>query len=138
MEFERSVSLRRRRGLNLTSLIDVIFLLVIFFMLTSKYMTYELVRLRLSTLQPGFSQKTATPMSLLITLAPNGVYIMNNTRYTLDALLTHIKPLIDTQAAQNLSVTLSPQKTITVQEMLSAMERLKMLGIQNISLVEVP
>ena len=136
MEFQRTVT-SRRRGLNLTSLIDVVFLLVIFFMLTSKYMMYELVRLHLSTVESTVTGKAVDSRSvLLITLAPEGVFVMDRVTYSADQLLKKIRPLILADTAKKLSIVLAPKKTITVQEVMTAMQQLKMAGVQNISLVE--
>lgn len=135
MEFARGIRVRRR-GLSLTSLIDVVFLLVIFFMLASKYITYEFVQLKLSTVQSQDIEKSRlSNQVVIITLAADQKFIIEGRYYTEETLIAKLKPMMH-EGRTPLSIVLDPGKTITVQEVMTSMQQLKKIGIKNISLVE--
>ncbi|PWE28665.1 biopolymer transporter ExbD [Pararhodobacter marinus] len=82
------VAPRRRSALSLTSLIDVIFLLLLFFMLTSTFT--RLGELDLTPGAPGGSQGQAAPV--FVQLAPGDLRV-NAETVPLDGLARHLTPL---------------------------------------------
>ena len=129
MEFARSV--KTKRGINLTSLIDIIFLLVVFFLLTSKFVTAEIVDLTLSTISSG--KKSTTPKeSLIVILEPKGKFLLSGKEYALSELKTQVEPLIKDNKDKD--IVLVGKKGVTVQDMITAMDEIKASGASNISL----
>ncbi|MBN8294972.1 biopolymer transporter ExbD [Rhodobacter sp. NTK016B] len=79
---------RRRSTLSLTSLIDVIFLLLLFFMLTSTFT--RLGELDLTPGAPGGAQGQAAPV--FVQLSPGDLRV-NAHAVALDGLAGHLAPL---------------------------------------------
>lgn len=129
MEFAREK--RFKRTINLTPLIDIIFLLVVFFLLTSKFVTAEIVDLNLSTVEKRSNVKK-TEDALIVALAPGGKFILFNKEYPLDNMTKKISQMIEGNKARD--IVLTSQKGVTVQDMVTAMDQIKASGGYNISL----
>ncbi|QXT38950.1 biopolymer transporter ExbD [Gymnodinialimonas ceratoperidinii] len=82
----------RRRALSLTSLIDVIFLLLLFFMLTSTFTRFS--EIRLSAAGAGASAPTDDARPLFLRLGAERL-TLNASETTLDALEGEIAGLMD-------------------------------------------
>ncbi len=135
MQFERSV--RRNKGLNLTSLIDVIFLLVVFFMLTSKYISYQAINLNFLPDKKEEAEKLSVGVTLYIELLANNNFLLDGKKYRLNQLKTVINPIINkNNSLDDFSIILVSRKGVIVQEVVQAMDYIKSMGIKNISLVE--
>ncbi len=122
-------------ALNLTSLIDVLFLLVIFFLLTTRFVTSDSIDLSISTIAENKKDDTATNTATIITLLANGRFTLGGTtEYKIEELGTKISQLF--KNSNNKDVVLLSKSGVTVQNMVSAMDILKVSGATNISLGE--
>lgn len=136
--FDRQVKLKRK-GVNLTSLIDVIFLLVVFFMLTSKYNVYEEFPLQLSVLKEKNTEHDKLDLNTIeVTLAANHSFIADDIYHQLIQLADYIETLIEFKAldAANVHIVLRNNEGVTTQEILYAMQQVKTLGVGSVSMVE--
>jgi biopolymer transport protein ExbD len=131
MEFTRSC--KKRKTVNLTSLIDVIFLLVMFFLLTSKFVTSEVVDLNLSTVQGNSDVKTSQN-SVEVILLKGGKFIIAQKRYDLSSLPSVISKNI--QRDKTIPIVLINEKGVSVQNLVTAMDAIKMAGGLNVSIAE--
>jgi len=86
MEFERPAELRVK--LELTPLIDVIFQLLVFFMLSSNFI-YPSIELQLPELVDN--SPTVLNQKLVITVDKNGKYYLNTTPVTEENLLSELQ-----------------------------------------------
>lgn len=70
------------QGLNLTSMIDIVFLLVIFFMVVSQFQKIELEKLELPRAEPAAVTPPVKPSRLVINVHANGRIIIERAEYT--------------------------------------------------------
>ncbi len=117
---------RRKRSVSLTALIDVVFILLMFFMLTSSFSRLSSINLQAPA--PGTSA-TASEAQFIV-LHEDGqlsIYGKPKTQYPTVALalnaLDMAKPLV-----------VVPESAASVQAVVSAMEALKAGGVKQISL----
>lgn len=109
---------QRRRPLSLTSLIDVIFLLLLFFMLSSTFVRFAEVEIA-----GGVASKTAgsqTP-DVLIRLDDDG-WQVNGLSLDADMAVTELKRLEEQDAS---SAVLLVRGEVSSQELVSAVERIR-------------
>lgn len=120
---------RPRRSVNLTPLIDVVFILLMFFMLTSTFSQWRSIEL----LTPVASQAPAAQTPQLVLLAENGSLNFSQT----DILIPHYRELTsDKLAALNTDrpLLIIPAAEAMVQDMISTLERLQALGFTQAAL----
>lgn len=133
MEFVRTP--RRKNTVNLTSLIDIIFLLVVFFLLTSEFVVTESVDLNISTVKSeksGESDKNQKP--ILVVLTKGDKFIYSGKKYDLSLLQEIIGDEIQKDKGKSIIVT--NKKGSSVQSLVTAMDSIKSAGGYNISIVE--
>jgi len=115
----------RRRALSMTSLIDVIFLLLLFFMLTSTFSKYAEVEL----LSAGSGQVSASDLSPVFMRLSQDHVSINGTSYVLDNLTATLAQPDGETGSQ--TVLVSVADTVTSQRLV---DLLAVLGqIQDIS-----
>lgn len=127
MYFERQV--RKTRPVSLVSLIDIMFFLLLFFMLSTSFVRNESLELTLPENKPGLP---ATPGKVV------QVYVNNEGRMYLGHEPVKERKLIDTlreiflkQPEMNVILLSGPQ--VTVQQMITVMDRIYIAGGKNLS-----
>lgn len=130
MEFEGRA--RIRSHLDIAPLIDVVFLLLVFFMLTSNFMTPEAVELNLPESGSAVSHEQ-TP--IIVTLAQGGEITLNGEALELAALGLRLetRPDIGEQ-----SITLKSDAGVEVQQLIQVMDQIRGAGGVNIALATAP
>ncbi|WP_300495424.1 biopolymer transporter ExbD [uncultured Methylophaga sp.] len=118
----------KRRVISLTPLIDVVFILLLFYMLSSGFTHWR----QLDITAPSESydtDKIRTQHYLLLTAA--GEYVYDNRHYPV-SVLTPIKQ----QLAEDPSgiFVVSVAKAVTTQQMIDFIDQLKIIGIDKVSL----
>jgi len=127
MEFEgRS---RIRSHLDMAPLIDVVFLLLVFFMLTSTFLIPEAIDL---TLPESSSAAPLDQTPITVVLTAQGEITLNGEAISLDALGDAVAPFIKRKADQ--AVTLKSDARTNVQQLLDIMDQLRLAGASNIAL----
>jgi biopolymer transport protein ExbD len=131
MKFQRS--LKSEVGIDLTPLIDVVFLLLIFFMVTTTFTRESNLLVNLP--EAGGQPAADVPLSIEILIARNGAYTVNgqalvNTR--LDTLLRAIEELAASD--QDLPVTITADADTTHQSVVTAMDAVARLGFTRLSI----
>lgn len=128
MYFERQV--RRTRPIPLTSLIDVMFFLLLFFMLSTSFVRTESLELTL----PGNAPAT-TPQpqekTLQIYLTGDGITYMDNQQIGLDPLTRTLRETFMRQPDQSVLLLNGPE--VTVQQMINVMDKIYLSGGKNLS-----
>ncbi|MEZ5756556.1 MAG: biopolymer transporter ExbD [Paracoccaceae bacterium] len=119
---------RRRRGLNLTPMIDVVFLLLVFFMLVSRFGQLDGLPLALAGgSAPGWSGPPR-----LIEVRPDGLSL-NGTARDEAALLVDLARLMP---APDAPVVLRPREGADVQRLVAVIGLLREAGFTQILMAE--
>lgn len=127
MEFEgRS---RIHAHLDITPLIDIVFLLLVFFMLTSTFLVPEAIELDLPESGSASVMET-TPIT--ISLDQTGQLALNGELIKLDKLRIAIEPLLKEDADS--AITLKSDAHTEVQQLLKVMDEIRAAGGSNVAL----
>jgi len=127
MEFEgRS---RIHAHLDIAPLIDIVFLLLVFFMLTSTFLVPEAIELELPE---STSANIAEDTPISVSLNKNGQIALNDKIIALDKLQDVIKPLL--KQAADTAITLKSDSHTEVQQLLKVMDEIRAAGGRNIAL----
>ena len=116
----------RRRRIGLTPMIDVVFLLLVFFMLAARFGTTEAIPL---TLAGGGSTDYSGPPRL-VTVLPEGVQLNG---VASDTLTEDLAPLM---TAPEDVIILRASNGSSVQRLLDEMTRLRAAGLTNLVVLE--
>jgi biopolymer transport protein ExbD len=131
MKFQRS--LKSEVGIDLTPLIDVVFLLLIFFMVTTTFTRESNLLINLP--EAGGQAAAEEPLRIEILIARNGSYTVNgqalaNTR--LDTLVRAVEELA--AGDQQLPITITADAETTHQSVVTAMDAVARLGFTRLSI----
>ncbi len=117
---------RPRKRISLTALIDVVFILLMFFMLTSTFNKWKTITIN----TPTGNKEAATEKPQVLILTENNSFYLDNQENTKTALLSELISKLDSSK----SLILLPEKKVTVQSIISTMETLKNTGFSQLSL----
>jgi len=122
---------QRSLSVEITPLIDIVFLLVIFFVVTSKIETNQYLTLDLP-------QSESFPSSLVnnsqnIILLESGVFVVNNQEFTMADIDKLLAGVAATFSREEL-IVLSIEKKVFHEWIISLMDGLQALGFQNIQI----
>lgn len=115
--------------LNIAPLIDVVFLLLLFFMLTSSISRESSIALNLPSSATA-TQSTKTQIEIII--RSDGEIIVNDESANPQNITDVVKKIAAT--ANESQVTLRSEAGVTVQALVSVMDSVRKAGINNISL----
>ena len=126
MEFERTG--RRAREIDLTPLIDIVFQLVIFFMVTTSFTVSESMELSLPSEN---SAHTSTQEQFMrIAIARGGAVTVDDTPLSIDALDTLLVDRLGN--APDTSVVVLTTPGVSVQEMVRVIDKVYLNGGRNL------
>lgn len=114
--------------ISLTPLIDVVFILLIFFMLASSFMDWRSVDLSVSTMGQRSQPNTQDPV--IITLYRNGDLGLAGTQGPVTNILRHMK---QSGIKHNRPVLLKPEVNVPLQQSVSALESLSQDGFTKVT-----
>jgi len=121
--------LRSKQELNVAPLIDVVFLLLIFFMLASTFIKPEAIDLMLE----GSSTAGGSAEEMLnIEVVVDGTIRLNGLRLSLPQLETELASRI--QGDQTRPVTIKAAAEVPVQTLVNIMDRVRAAGSNNLRL----
>lgn len=127
MDFEGRA--RIHSHLDIAPLIDIVFLLLVFFMLTSTFMIPEAIELEL----PESGSATATDITpITVSLNQSGQIALNGEAIELDRLKEAVEPLLEQDAGT--PITLKSDAHTKVQQLLAVMDEIRSAGGTNIAL----
>ncbi len=121
MEFEGRA--RIHSHLDIAPLIDIVFLLLVFFMLTSTFMVPEAIELELPE---SNSAQVSDITPIVVSLNPAGQLALNGERIELKQLREAIEPLIKQNA--DTPITLKSDASTQVQQLLQVMDEIRAAG----------
>ena len=119
----------RKRLVSLTPLIDVVFILLLFFMLASSFIEWRAIVLNVPA---GGSAGSQDRESLVIGVNRDGKLRLNGEAVTWEGLKTRIRPVLARDAAQPFVV--QPEADVPLQGIVTVLDRLAAVGGRNISL----
>lgn len=121
---------KRRKPLSLTPLIDVVFILLLFFMLTSSFIKWHNMELAVSAPSQSSSRSNDTP-PLVFRLNAEGELRVAGQAYT-SSQDADLQLLLNDHA--DASIILQTADEVDVQQIVSTIDRLKRLGADGVSL----
>ena len=118
---------------NMSSMTDIIFLLLIFFMLTSSIVAPNALNLKL----PGSSTKTPPSQRDIdeLVIGKGGNFELNGTDYSLEELQGRLTSLAN-ESSGKASVIIVPKKGVETQHVAAVMDMARALDIQGILAME--
>jgi len=116
---------------NLTPLIDVVFILLIFFMLVSSFSQWRELPLELST---ATSVSNSNPSISFVVLQRTEVISLNKQAITLKELLEILSAKLAVDAKHQ--IMLRAEQGVPLQQLISVLEKLKALAANNVSLAK--
>ena len=122
MAFDFSEERRRRPRVSLTSLIDVIFILIVFFMLVSSFSQYRVI-----DLVKGQAGAGGQSVALGLVLRADGQLLTLEGAPVDEALAQAVK--------SNQPVSIYLERSVPIQQGVDALDRLKIMGVRSVSLV---
>ncbi len=127
MEFEGRA--RIHSHLDIAPLIDIVFLLLVFFMLTSTFMVPEAIDLELPESK---SAQVSDITPIVVSLNEVGQLALNGERIELEQLRAAIEPLIKQNA--DAPITLKSDASTRVQQLLQVMDEIRAAGGTDVAL----
>lgn len=128
--FERAR--RQPPRVDITALIDVIFLLVIFFMLTTQYMRERSMNLSVNT--GGSAVGVYSGKEVQVIIREIGYYEISGKKYKEHQLKEVLNKLIE-NPSQPVIIKITPN--IPVQQTITALDNLRLSGAENIKLERI-
>lgn len=131
MQFEATTDQSRRRSLiSLTPLIDVVFILLLFFLLASSFLEWHTIKLSTPATQ-GMTAGSSGG-AVLIRLGSNGVLDINGQPIQIDQLSDRLVQFLDKKPDQKILVR--PAKGVPLQPVVKVLDAVKEAGGINVSL----
>lgn len=123
---------RTKRTVNLTPLIDVVFLLIVFFMLSTSFVMSESLELTL----PGDGKaKAVTSDVMRLYVLPDGAAQVEAARYDMDALDSMLTKRLAANPDQKILILSS--KGVDVQQLVTVMDLVYLNGGRNVQMDRV-
>ncbi|GJM00948.1 MAG: hypothetical protein DHS20C07_26270 [Methyloligella sp.] len=116
---------KKTLNLSLTPLIDVVFLLLIFFMLASTFSRFSSLPLSVNS---GQSQSNSSKKFILVRIQKEGDIEINGQKVTSEDLITVIDGLV---IEEGMKLFIKPLEGTTVQQLVSVMEKARQSKINN-------
>jgi len=120
---------RRRRVMSLTPLIDVVFLLLIFFMLTSSFLDIRALSVSAPALGTTTTAKDAT---LRVGIAADGRLDLDGQTLSLTEIEARVRARVARRPEQR--VELVPESSVPLQRIIAVIDRLAAAGARTLSL----
>ena len=116
-------------SINLTPLIDVVFLLLIFFMLVSTFLKFNTMPITAVESGPSSAENSQI---VLIQIVGAGRVKINGVMVQLDGLLAHIDSLV---AKGITKAIVRPMPDVTVQDLVSVLERTRSSTLKSVVII---
>lgn len=115
--------------INITPLVDIVFVLLIIFMVTAQFIVGRGIDLELPNAK---SSEILKKNSISITILKNASYVLDGTSLSLNEL----QKQIDTKFKNKklVSVTISADKAVSYNSLVQLMDTLRLIGIVNFAL----
>lgn len=118
---------KRKVVINITSLIDVLFLLLIFFMVSSTFVEQPGMKLELPESKSSTAEKIK---DLVLEITSDGDLILNDTPISLDKLENQLKKLLP--SLEEKTLVLKADKSIPHGKVVKVMDLARLSGLEKI------
>ncbi|MAR57132.1 MAG: biopolymer transporter ExbD [Rickettsiales bacterium] len=125
---------RRTQAVNLTPLIDVVFLLIVFFMLSTTFTVSESLELGLPSDQKGAA--SADLNVEVFRVISDGAIVRNNERLDLQTFEQYIHAQLEESPDKNLLILSSPD--VSVQQLVTVLDIVYQQGGRNVQIDHAP
>lgn len=119
-------------NINLTPLIDVVFLLLIFFMVSTTFDTTSQLKINLP--EANQDQVAAPPQKLNLMIDAKGNFFLNSRELTNNKSATLKAALERTMAGSRLPIVIQSDAGSPVQSLVTAMDVVSQLGLTQVSI----
>lgn len=131
------MALKRRSKVNaefsMSSLTDIIFLLLIFFMLTSTLVSQNALNLKL----PSSNSKTVAPPSMSVSIKRNGNYYLNGQQMSLGNIENGLRQRVNQeQNRDNVTISIFAEENTPIQYVVNVMDLANRLRVKAILATE--
>jgi len=133
MHFERSR--RQFKEINLTALIDIVFHLMVFVMLTTSFVVAESMELALPSDKAAASVSAAPVATMRIEILSDGSVVADGRSMNLEHLTTALAARIAADANTRLMILTTPG--VSVQQLISVMDAVYLTGGRNVQVDKV-
>ena len=118
---------------SMSSMTDIIFLLLIFFMLTSTLVSQNALNLKL----PTSSSTTVAPPSMSVSITKDGKFYYNTTAMPKESIERNIvRELNDSQAKDRTTLTIVAERGVPIEYVVEIMDLANRLGVNAILATE--
>lgn len=128
LQFERSG--RTPLSVNVTPLIDCVFLLLVFFMLTTSFLEEQSVILHVSEGRPIVAKQ------IVVDIESDGAISVQGEPVALDQVAARVRPLL--ASIKGGAVSIRAKKNVPVQRTVSVMDQIRKAGTENIKFLTRP
>jgi len=125
------VKLQRKQAISITPLIDVVFILLLFFMLSSTFQRHTQIEMHASL--PGHAVEQESQAHRLL-LDIQNVIIVDGVKYAWDSL--EFSQRLEQFAESNDKITLASAPNVKMQSVIQLLDRLHSAGIANLNLAK--
>jgi biopolymer transport protein ExbD len=127
----KSKSKRRKAGLSLAPMLDMIFILLIFFVVSTTFSKLPGVQIN----RPDASQSDKLPPNnLMVGITKTGDIFINKKQYTKETLAKKLQ--LKVSANPNLTVLIIADEDSILKHSIMVMDLCKQVGIENVALAE--
>jgi biopolymer transport protein ExbD len=131
------MALKRRNKVNaqfsMSSLTDIIFLLLIFFMLTSTLVSQNALNLKL----PSSNSRTVAPASVAVSITRSGQFYLNGIRMNLQEIGRQIRSQARPGGGdERLTITIVSERGTAIEHVVQVMDLANQLQVQAILATE--
>ena len=125
---------RKRVTINITSLVDILIVLLLFFMLTTQFIHMERLNLNISPGNQIANSDSAPEAKIKIILIGDGKFTLNGREFNLLQLREKIKPLLEDASERN--IIIACKNKAYLQDVVLAIDYIKAAGGKNVSIAE--
>ncbi|OQX95929.1 hypothetical protein B6I21_02985 [candidate division KSB1 bacterium 4572_119] len=118
---------RKKININITSLIDVLFLLLIFFMVSSTFVEQPGMKLELPESKSSASEKIS---ELILEISPSGNILLNDKQVSIEMLEQNFKELLP--RLEEKSLVLKADKNVPHGTVVRVMDLAKLSGLEKL------
>lgn len=114
---------------NMSSLTDIIFLLLIFFMLTSNMVSPNALNLKL----PSSSSKTVAPATIAVSIEKGGKFYIGTDRVKKGSMYSAVRSKVRKEKNQkDVTITINAEKGVAIEHVVFIMDMAMKLGVNAI------
>lgn len=130
MRFRKRLELKR--GIDLTSMIDIVFNLLIFFMVSTTLTNTPLIKVNLP--KSSSSAEAEKSENIFITISSDGEIFLNKEEVSIDELKVKLSDIATEQTALDNVVVIRADEEVPTKMLIESMDIAKSLGFHKLSI----